>query len=73
LSKLRKNNPAVCKAIDHRVQDILKDLVDFPKTLSVKEQALFSLGYYHQKAQDRAEAREKKELKELQKLNEEEE
>ena len=26
----------------------------FPPTLSLKEQALFSLGYYHQKAADRA-------------------
>ena len=65
MSKLRKNKPGIYYAIDSRVQDILESLGDFPKTLNVREQAMFSLGYYHQKAADRAEAKEKAELKEL--------
>ncbi|MDH7600658.1 MAG: type I-C CRISPR-associated protein Cas8c/Csd1 [Armatimonadota bacterium] len=72
MSKLRKTKPGAYVAIDNRVQEILKDLGDFPKTLNLKEQALFSLGYYHQKAQDRADARAIKELKELEESNAEE-
>ncbi|MGQ9455529.1 MAG: type I-C CRISPR-associated protein Cas8c/Csd1 [Armatimonadota bacterium] len=50
MAKLRKERPGAYFAIDKRVQEILKDLQDFPRTLSLREQALFSLGYYHQKA-----------------------
>jgi CRISPR-associated protein Csd1 len=32
----------------------------FPSTLSLQQQALFSLGYYHQRANDRAEASERR-------------
>ncbi len=65
MSKLRKNRPGIYNAIDSRVQDILQALGDFPKTLNVREQAMFSLGYYHQKASNRADARARAELKEL--------
>lgn len=65
MSKLRKNRPGIYNAIDSRVQDILQVLGDFPKTLNVREQAMFSLGYYHQKASNRADARARAELKEL--------
>ncbi len=65
MSKLRKNRPGIYNAIDSRVQDILQTLGDFPKTLNVREQAMFSLGYYHQKASNRADARARAELKEL--------
>lgn len=73
LAKLRKNKPKVYYAIDSRMQDILRDLGDFPRTLTLKEQALFSLGYYHQKAAYSAQARERAELKELETPEEAEE
>jgi CRISPR-associated protein Csd1 len=38
---------------------VLRSLPDFPRTLSLKEQGLFALGYYHQRADDRAQARER--------------
>ncbi len=60
MAKLRKDRPGVFYAIDTRIQDIMADLGEFPKTLNLKEQALFSLGYYHQKAANRASAIEHK-------------
>jgi len=65
MAKLRRELPGAYFAIDSRVQEILKDLQDFPRTLNLKEQALFSLGYYHQKAQNRADAQARAELREL--------
>lgn len=54
MAKLRKTRPGTYNAIDIRVQEILAQLGEFPKVLTLKEQALFSLGYYHQKAENRA-------------------
>jgi len=56
LAKLRKEREPAFYAIDGRLQDILQDLGEFPKTLNLKEQALFALGYYHQRAANRAAA-----------------
>jgi CRISPR-associated protein Csd1 len=64
LSKLRKERPGVYNALDRRLQEVMQHLDTFPNTLTLKEQALFSLGYYHQRARDRAEATERKRLKE---------
>ncbi len=66
LPKLRKNRPGAHYALDQRLQEVA-GLVgeEFPRTLTLKDQALFALGYYHQKAHDTAEARKNKELKEL--------
>lgn len=56
MAKLRKDNPAAYRAIDDRIQEIASRIREFPKTLNLKEQALFALGYYHQKAANRADA-----------------
>lgn len=56
LAKLRKTRPATHHALQQRLEDVLNGLASFPHTLSLQDQALFSLGYYHQRAQDRAEA-----------------
>jgi len=56
MAKLRKERPAVFFAIDSRLQDIMSDMADFPNILNLKEQARFALGYYHQKAANRAAA-----------------
>lgn len=66
LPKLRKNRPGAHYALDQRLQEVAAAVgAEFPKTLTLKDQALFSLGYYHQKAHDNAEARKNRELKEL--------
>lgn len=56
MAKLRKERPGAHVRIDERIQEIMSQLGEFPKTLNLKEQALFSLGYYHQKAANRAAA-----------------
>ena len=63
LSKLRKEKEGAFHGYQNRIQEIMEHLAAFPATLSLKDQALFSLGYYHQRSYDRAEARKHKELK----------
>ena len=61
LSKLRRDNPGAHFAIDSRMEDILTKVTaerGFPKSLSLKEQGVFALGYYHQRAHDREQMRE---------------
>lgn len=65
MAKLRKERPGVCSALDNQAQDILQKLAEFPSTLDSKGQAMFALGYYHQKADNRAQAKAKIELKAL--------
>jgi CRISPR-associated protein Csd1 len=55
LAKLRKEKPRTFEALQKRIQDIVyPDLQSFPKTLTLQQQGLFSLGYYHERAEDRA-------------------
>ncbi|MBW1991996.1 MAG: type I-C CRISPR-associated protein Cas8c/Csd1, partial [Deltaproteobacteria bacterium] len=61
LGKLRKERPSAYYALQERLEDILGKLSDFPKVLSLEDQGWFSLGYYHQRAWDRAQARARKE------------
>lgn len=63
LSKLRKERPATQNAIERRLEDIMKNVPTFPNTLTMQQQGLFALGYYHQRAEDRAAAVAAKEAK----------
>lgn len=54
LSKLRKTRTNAYVALERKIEEILAPLERFPMTLSMQEQALFSLGFYHQRAADRA-------------------
>lgn len=50
LTKLRKNRPSHAFFFDKTVGDILNKMSDdWPKTLPLKEQARFTVGYYHQR------------------------
>jgi len=60
LAKLRKTRPAACTALQQRLETVMRGLPSFPRTLSLQDQALFGLGYYHQRAQDRADAQARK-------------
>jgi CRISPR-associated protein Csd1 len=54
LEKLRKEKPGTYKALKYRLEEIIHpDLMLFPKLLTLEQQGLFSLGYYHQCARDR--------------------
>ncbi len=66
LAKLERDNRGAYVGLQRRLEDILGGLAvhrrgaiytGFPGTLSLQEQGLFALGYYHQRASDRAEGR----------------
>jgi CRISPR-associated protein Csd1 len=59
LSKLKgnENTRAAGHALENRLTEIMSALDTFPHTLKLQHQGLFALGYYHQRAHDRAQAR----------------
>jgi CRISPR-associated protein Csd1 len=56
LSKLRRDRPAACYALEARLEEINSGLKNFPRVLTLEKQGLFALGFYHQRATDRAAA-----------------
>jgi CRISPR-associated protein Csd1 len=56
LSKLRKNSPGLYKLCDQQLEEIMLNFQNrkFPSTLAMSDQAIFALGYYHQRAANRA-------------------
>jgi CRISPR-associated protein Csd1 len=54
LNKLRKEKTGTYEALQRRLEDVQRGLTTFPRILTLEEQGLFSLGYYHQRAADRA-------------------
>jgi CRISPR-associated protein Csd1 len=67
LSKLRKTKTGAYKALEERLEEVTADLPNFPKTLGLQQQGLFGLGYYHQRASDRAAAKAKSEANKAEK------
>jgi CRISPR-associated protein Csd1 len=65
LAVLRKTKEGAFHALSMRLEEVLNGIeaTGLPATLDLKEQALFSLGYYHQRAHDRAAAMFKKQAK----------
>ena len=62
VSKLRKERGGAAVAIQDRISEItIRIGDDFPKTLTLREQANFALGYYHQRAHNRAQSRQNRE------------
>jgi CRISPR-associated protein Csd1 len=61
LSKLERDRRGAYNALQGRLEEVLSHLSGFPTTLSLQEQGLFALGYYHQRAFDRAQARASRE------------
>lgn len=57
LAKLLRDRPPAHHALQRRLEEILDQMPEYPKVLSLQRQGLFSLGYYHQRAYDRAQAR----------------
>ncbi|MCL5025639.1 MAG: type I-C CRISPR-associated protein Cas8c/Csd1 [Chloroflexi bacterium] len=58
LTKLEHDRPGVYYGLQRRLEDIQAGLAVFPRTLTLEDQGVFALGYYHQRAFDRAQARE---------------
>lgn len=57
LSKLKRDRAGAYIALQQRLEEIQGRLSGYPRTLNLEEQGLFALGYYHQRAHDRAQAR----------------
>ena len=60
LGKLRKERFGTYTALQTRLEEVMANLTGFPKVLTLEEQGWFSLGYYHQRAWDRAQAKARK-------------
>ncbi len=60
LSKLERDQRGAYVALQRRLEDVQAGLAaaGFPRVLSLEDQGIFALGYYHQRAFDRAQARE---------------
>lgn len=58
LAKLERDRPGMGRALQRRLEDVLAPIATFPTVLTLMDQGLFALGYYHQRAHDRAAARE---------------
>lgn len=56
LAKLQRDRPGAHVNLQRNLEDVCAQIEDWPPTLALKDQALFSLGYYHQRAHDRAES-----------------
>lgn len=57
LGVLQRERPAAHAALQRRLEEVLAQLPAFPRILKLEDQGLFLLGYYHQRADDRARAR----------------
>ncbi|MCL4503630.1 MAG: type I-C CRISPR-associated protein Cas8c/Csd1 [Deltaproteobacteria bacterium] len=62
LGKLRKEKPGAYFALQSRLEAVMEKLAGFPVVLQLLDQGWFSLGYYHQRAWDRSQAKANKEL-----------
>lgn len=56
LSKIRKSRSGTYEALQRKLEEIAEMLSRYPNSLDVGQQGLFSLGYYHQRAENRAAA-----------------
>lgn len=57
LGKLRREKKGAYGGLQQRLEEVQQNLEYYPTTLSLPEQGLFALGYYHQRAADRAAAK----------------
>ena len=61
LAKLERDRRGAYHALQQRLESVMAGLQSFPKTLDMEAQGLFALGFYHQRAHDRARARARRE------------
>ena len=57
-STLERDNRGAHNAIQTQMEEVMSGLRGFPKTFNLEQQGLFALGYFHQRASDRAQMRE---------------
>ena len=49
IGRLRRERPGLGVTMDRLLQDVVSPLSAFPKTLNLEQQAMFALGFYHQR------------------------
>lgn len=54
LEKLKRERQDAYREIEFKLEEVIAGIGDFPQTLAIEDQGLLSLGYYHQRAHDRA-------------------
>ena len=64
MSKLHRDQRGTYIALNEQLETIMEPLTSFPVTLDLKQQGLFALGFYHQRAANRRAARERIEQRE---------
>ncbi len=64
VGKLQRARPWAARAVERRLEEIVGELPRFPVALTLEQQGLFSLGFYHQRAAMRAALRERRENEE---------
>ena len=57
LHTLRTERRGTCEALERKLTEVQAGLTAFPHTLRLDQQGVFCLGYYHQRAAERAAAR----------------
>ena len=50
LAKVRRDKPGLHKVLQDDLGEVMSKLCDFPRTLTMRDQAVFALGYYYQRA-----------------------
>jgi CRISPR-associated protein Csd1 len=58
LAKLRKTRQGAYQSLQQRLEEVMDRLPAFQPVLTLEDQGLFALGYYHQRADDRRRARD---------------
>lgn len=56
LGKMRRDRPGAHHRLQEQLEQVLGPMETFPTTLTLQDQGLFALGFYHQRAADRAQA-----------------
>ena len=49
LAKLQKAKAGLAHNVEKVIEEIISDIRDFPRTMSLNDQGLFAIGFYHQK------------------------
>ena len=49
MGRIRREKPGLAVNTDRLLQAVLGEVHDFPKTMNLEQQALFALGFYHQR------------------------
>lgn len=64
LAKIRREKPGLAYILQERIEGITTEIGEnFPRTLALRDQGIFALGYYNQRAATRAERKTRREAR----------